>query len=291
MSDAGTAATPELLDKRRHFAAAMAQIQVEAGVTVRSVRLGTVPAYDLQPEPAPRHCLLYFHGGGYRMGTAESFAGFGSHLATELSSRVLMVDYRLAPEDPFPAAFEDALDAYVAVAESEPEPILIGGDSAGGGLAAALMLEVAHRNLPRPAAGILLCPWVDMRIEANSYLECAPTDLLWSAASAREAAKMYLASHNPSDPRVSAALGNWEGQPPLLVQASGAEVLRDDARLLAQSAVAAGVRVTHQEFGGESHVWHYGYGSNPVADEAIQGMRRFVDRILVPSAAEVPSII
>ncbi|MEV0685272.1 alpha/beta hydrolase [Nocardia sp. NPDC050378] len=269
----------------------MSQVPVEPGVAVDRVRLGSVVAYHLQPSSALRRSVLYFHGGGYRMGTAESFVGYCSRLARELSSHLFVVDYRLAPEHPFPAAFDDALEAYIAVVNKQTSPVLVAGDSAGGGLAAALMLEVSRRGLPRPAAGILLCPWVDMRIRADSYQTCASTDLLWSAEAAGDAADMYLAGHDASDPRVSPALGNWTNQPPLLVQASGAEVLRDDARAIASSAAAAGVLVTYREFDDVPHVWHYGYATDAAAEAAIELIGQFVERVPVEPVPEIPSAI
>jgi epsilon-lactone hydrolase len=269
----------ELLVKRRIFADMMAQMAIETGVTVNPVQLGGVRAFDLLPESAPAMLLLYFHGGGYRMGTAESFLGFCSHLAVQLSCRVLVVDYRLAPENPFPAAFDDALAAYSAVLATYQAPVMVGGDSAGGGLAAALLLESAQRGLPGPSAGILLCPWADMRVNAHSYVDCADSDLLWSATLARQAAEMYLAGKDPLDPSVSPVMGDWSGQPAILVQASAAEVLRDDARLLAAVASQAGVDVEHHEFDAVPHVWQYGYSTSRPARKAIAQIRRFVQRV------------
>lgn len=283
----GAAVTPALLEKRSSFADAMTCLPVDPGVVVTKVWLGGVAAYRVRPETISSRRLLYFHGGGYRLGTAASFVGYCSRLANMLSCDVFVVEYRLSPEDPFPAAFNDALEAYTSVANEECDHVLIGGDSAGGGLAAALMLEVARRNLPRPAAGILLCPWVDLRIGTASYTECANTDLLWSADAAREAAGMYLVDHDPNDPRVSPVLGDWTGQPPMLLQASAAEVLRDDSRALATAAAEAGTLVMHEEFSDEQHVWHYGYATNPVADKALKQIEQFVDRVFAAQSTAV----
>jgi len=275
------AQTPDqqLLQKRRDFSEAMALMPVEPRVRVSTVQLGSVPAVELTPDPRPAKVLLYFHGGGYRMGNARSFAGFCSHLAVQLSSRVLTVDYRVAPENPFPAALDDALAAYMSVANTHDGPILVGGDSAGGGLVAALLLQIPRHGLRGPIGAFLLCPWADLRVSADSYRECEHSDLLWSATSARQAAQMYLAGHDPSDPAVSPVLGDWTGQPALLVQASRAEVLRDDARLLAAVAANAGVDVEHHEFEGAPHVWQYGYATSESARTAITQIRDFVDRI------------
>lgn len=257
----------------------MGSLPIADGITHRETTFGGVPTSELVYEPTDPDTVIYFHGGGYRMGSAAAFAGYCSHLAATAGIRVIAVDYRLAPEAPFPAAFDDALAVYRAVIDTYAGRIFVAGDSAGGGLGAALLLEAARRGWRPPAGGILLSPWLDMTITAPSFSDCAATDGLWSATAAFDAAQMYLGGTDPGDDRVSPLFGDWRGQPPLLIQASGAEVLRDDSRRLAARAREAGVDVEHLEMPGQAHVWHYGFGSNPAADEAFASISGFISGI------------
>jgi acetyl esterase/lipase len=223
--------------------------------------------------------LLYFHGGGYRLGSARAFRGHASYLAAACGTRVVSVDYRLAPEHPFPAALDDAVAAYRWMLDggADPARLVLGGDSAGGGLAAALLQRLGDDGLPAPAGTVLLSPWADLRLTAPSYTANAATDGLFSLESATEAAAMYLAGHPATDPLVSPVLADWTGRPPLLVHTSTSEVLRDDALELARAAGAAGVDVRLQEYADQPHVWHYGAAAGaPEALAALDDVGRFV---------------
>jgi epsilon-lactone hydrolase len=258
----------------------MAARPLADGVTARELTLNGRRAVDLVPSRQTRRTVLYLHGGGFRMGSAHGFTPYCSHLAQELSARLVVVDYRLAPEDPFPAGLLDALAVYESLraelSESEDRELIVAGDSAGGGLAAGLLLELGRRG-ERPAAALLLCPWVDLRVVAESYDECAATDLLYSRAQAEEGAAMYLQGHPSTDPLASPLLADWSGQPPMAIQVSALEVLRDDARSLVQRARQAGVTVSFREFPEQQHVWHYGFPEDPAAKEAIDHLRDFLD--------------
>jgi monoterpene epsilon-lactone hydrolase len=249
-------------------------------VTARERTLNGRPVVDLVPSRPARRTILYLHGGGFRMGSARGFTPYCSHLAQGLSARVVVVDYALAPENPFPAGLLDALAVYESLraelSESGDRELIVAGDSAGGGLAAGLLLELGRRG-DRPDAALLLCPWVDLRVVAESYDECAATDLLYSRAQAEEGAAMYLQGHAPTDPLASPLLADWSGQPPMAIQTSVLEVLRDDARGLAERARQAGVTVNFREFPEQQHVWHYGFPEDPAAKEAIDHLREFLD--------------
>lgn len=265
--------------KRASFETSMIDRPDADGVSRTPGELDSVPVLWFRPGSAqPDAVLLYFHGGGFRMGSPTAIAPFLSHLAAELEVQIVAVDYRLAPENPFPAALTDGIAALKALPGLgyRPGRVVIGGDSAGGGLAASVLLWAVKEGLPPLAGGIFFSPWADLRVSADSYAQCRESDALFSAESATEGASMYLAGADPADPAVSPALADWRGAPRLIVQNSRSEVLRDDSRLLVQNARSAGVGVFHQEFENMPHVFHYGFPELPEARRAVSAVRHFI---------------
>ncbi len=268
-----------LHELRDRINASMSQIPLAAATHAEAVDAGGVPAIVCaRDDGAEDPWLIYFHGGGYRLASALAYRAYGSHLAAACRARVLLVDYSLAPEHPFPAAVEDALTAYQWVlGQAVPASrIVIGGDSAGGGLTAAMLLACRDRKVPLPAGGVCLSPWVDLTNEATSYARNAGSDKLFSLTSANEATALYLGDADPRDPLVSPAYGNWGGMPPLLIHVGSTEVLLDDAAALAQRARAAGVRVTHEVYADMPHVWQLSYPAFPEAIDSVQKIAVFI---------------
>ncbi len=270
----GTAASPALAEQRRLTALYFAPAPAVPGVAVTEDVAGGVPVLRCRPESAGDVRLLWFHGGAYRLGSAQDFGTWTSHLAQACAAEVISVDYRLSPEHPFPDALVDALLAYEAVA-AESRPLVVGGESAGGGLAASLLLALTDRGRPAPAAAVLLSPWLDLRVSAGSFERNAATDALLSRDTAREAAAMYLHGHPATDPLVSPVLGDWSGQPPILVQVSSTEVLHDDALTLAQAAPSVQLEV----FDDLPHAWHLGYPHGEGTMPAVESIARFVHSV------------
>ena len=278
----GHPAPPDLVERRRAVEELAAARPLPPDVDLVETEAGGVPALELLPRAATGPAVvLYFHGGGYRMGSIRSYASFTAHLAAACGTRVLSIDYRVAPENPFPAALADAAAAYrsLPACGTPAGSIVVAVDSAGGGVAAALLLYLAQVGLPAPAGAALLSPWADLRNVADAFTRCAATDELFSKRQADEAAGFYLAGHPAEDPLASPALGSWRGAPPLLVQASDAEVLSDDAALLARTARAAGVAVDHEVYPGVPHVWHLQYPALPAATRAVERVAAFVARV------------
>jgi monoterpene epsilon-lactone hydrolase len=283
---------PATLQARRAgMEAAMGSLPLADGIDAVPVDVDGLSLVDCRPRGVPdAPAVLYFHGGGYRLGSARSYRAYGSQLARACSARVVLVDYRLAPEHPFPAAVEDAARAYRWLVPTRPAGarVVVGGDSAGGGLAAALLLRARHEGLPLPAGAFCLSPWADLRNTASSFSRCAGTDSLFSQASADEAAGLYLGPADPSDPLASPVLGDWSGLPPLLIQASAAEVLADDAVHLARAARAAGVEVEVALYEGMPHVWQLHYPAFPEAITAVEQIAAFIARV-TSGAGEMPT--
>ncbi|WP_067243159.1 alpha/beta hydrolase [Microbacterium resistens] len=252
-------ATPQsLLDRRQRIASAP-EAPPLPGVETTEVRIGGVrclsSSAQRRPDDGPQPTTVYFHGGGYRLGSPELFRAFAEQLALASGERVIAVDYRLAPEHPYPAALHDAIHVYRALAGSSPTPPALVGDSAGGGLAAALAAAGAALGLPRPRALVLLSGWVDLRCTAESYRTRADTDPLFGHADARTAAAQYLQGWPDDDPLASPVLGDLRGFPPALLLASSSECLLDDTLAMSAGLARAGVPVRAEVFADLPHAW------------------------------------
>ncbi|GEA87009.1 alpha/beta hydrolase fold domain-containing protein [Cellulomonas cellasea] len=251
---------------------------IENDVTVDEVRLGGVPALRLAPPRAAGAALLYLHGGGYVIGSARSGAGLAAALARRANAVAYSLDYRLAPEHPFPAAVEDGLAAYTGLlaAGHEAGEVVVAGDSAGGGLALALLLSARGVGLPQPAAVAVMSPWVDLTLTGESLRAKEADDAIFDAADVAGYAAQYLGDHDPVDPLASPVLADLDGLPPLLIQVGTNEVLLDDATRLAARAASAHVTVTLEVVARAPHVFQHFAGQLDEADLALDRAGRFL---------------
>ncbi len=250
-----------------------------SGVHYEEVDAGGVPALWAQPDgSAPDRVLLYFHGGGYCFCSVHSHRRLAGHLANAADCRVLSVDYRLAPEHPHPAAVTDALAAYgwLLASGSDPDLIAVAGDSAGGGLAMALLLKLRDGGLPLPGKGVLLSPWVDLAMTAESLITRAQVDARQDPAGTRWCAAQYLAGQDPRDPCASPLYADLTGLPPLYIQAGDWDTLVDDAHRLARKAESFGVPVRFDLFPEMLHTHQIWAGNMPEADDAITRIGTFL---------------
>ena len=278
----GAPAPAALTELRAQIDATMGSLPLAAGTTASAVDAGGVPAILCQRHGfEDKTVFVYFHGGGYRLGSAVAWRAYGSHLAAACEARVLLVDYRLAPEHPFPAAVQDAVAAYTWALDQagDSASVIIGGDSAGGGLAAALLLAAREQELALPAGAVCLSPWVDLTNEAGTYSSNAERDTLFSKAAADEAATLYLGGGDRTIPLASPVFGAWEGMPPVLIQVGDTEVLLDDAARLAQVARDGGGEVEHHVYPDMLHVWQLQYPALPEAVTAVEEIASFVGRV------------
>lgn len=209
--------------------------------------LGERQAELLTPQTwqAEGPTILYFHGGGYVACSPATHRALVAALAVESGARVYSLDYRLAPEHPFPAAIDDCVAAYralLAEASAGSHRIILAGDSSGGGLVMATLLTVKQLGLPMPAAGVLFSPWVDLTFSSESLRTNESTCYLVQA-SFPVYRRAYLGDRDPKQPQASPLFADLRGLPPLLIQAGGAEMLRDEAEALARAAESVGVRV------------------------------------------------
>lgn len=228
--------------------------------------------------------LLYFHGGGYIMGSPLSHRHLTAQLARVTGMTVLSVDYALAPESPFPAAVNDGVKAYHWLLRQgyEADTIAISGDSAGGGLAVATLLSARDRNLALPAACALISPWVDLTCGSQTYRSCAQLDPMITPPAIENMAETYLAGADAHHPLASPIFADLRGLPPLLIHVGTNEILLDDSRMLAARARAAGVQVRLDIWNGLFHVWHAFYQMLDEGERAIEAFSGFLHEHFVP---------
>lgn len=253
--------------------------RVPSGVRVRSTTIGGVPADEIAPKAgATGPVLLYLHGGAYLGGSPRTHRGLLAHLAKQAGCRIVAIDYRLAPEHPYPAALEDALAAYSALlAEGiAASDLVIGGDSAGGNLTLVTAIALRERGLPLPARLMLLSPWTDLTSSGSSHVTRAARERILDPTAIPNAARTFANGLPLNDPRLSPLFADLGGLPPMLIQVGDDEMLLDDSTRLADAATRAGVRVTLQIWPGLWHVWQVLAGWMPEANRAVAQLAAFL---------------
>jgi monoterpene epsilon-lactone hydrolase len=265
--------------QRREWHDAAAQVVLPPDISVTPVDAGGVAGEWLSsPAASQDQVLLYLHGGGYNAGSCLTHRDLAARLCLASGVRVLQLDYRLAPENPFPAAVEDAAAGYQWLLERgfQPEQIVIGGDSSGGGLALAALLWLRDHGVALPAAGVVLSPMTDLALEGPSMQTRAALDPMISRESLARAVGYYIGDRDPKMPLASPLYADLRGLPPLLIQVGDHEILLSDSTRLAERAQAAGVDVT-LEVGEELwHVWQAWAGGLPEGQQAIERIGAFI---------------
>jgi len=241
---------------RRPLRQATARARLPAGVTRQPVSADGVPCEWLIPQNSPQdQALIYLHGGGFVYGVTPQHIGMVAHLACKMGARALVVDYRLAPDCPFPAALDDCVTAYRWLMNQgiSPQNTVVAGDSAGGNLAITTMMKLRAGGEPLPAAAACLSPVADL--SERSSPAGGFKDPLLPLEAVRFYNASYVARSNARDPLISPVYGDWHGLPPLLIHAGEEEMLLDDAARMAQLARAAGVAVRLETYPRMWHVW------------------------------------
>jgi acetyl esterase/lipase len=229
-------------------------------------------------RPDRHKVILYLHGGAYIAGSPRTHRHLGAALAGAAGARVVLPDYRLAPEHPFPAALDDAMAVYRHLLGSGygPGEIAVAGDSAGGGLAFALLLRIAREGLPRPACAVGFSPWVDLSARQPSLRRNARRDVMLPAGRVAEVARLYLGGTDAADPLASPLFGDWRDPPPALVMASRSEILLDEATGLAEALRQGGGDVRLELWRGLPHAWPLFTGLLREADAAVARAGTFI---------------
>src|SRR3954454_15855910 len=261
-------------EQRRLLRELLSAQPLPADVTVTGAELGGVPTAEITVDGVePRHVVLYFHGGVYVMGDAFLAAGLASQVGRRTSAKVISVDYRLAPEHPYPAAVDDALAAYEALLDNgtAPSDIVFAGESAGGGLAVATMVNARDHGLPLPAAAFVMSPYADLTLAGTTMETKREVDPLLSRGPLQSAVTAYAAGQDAALGLISPIFADLSGLPPVIIQAGTHEVLLDDAVRLAQHAATADLEVTLDITPRVPHVFQAYY---PILDEAAAALDR-----------------
>lgn len=271
---------PSLQDNRRAMDAAALALPLPDDVRLESCRIDHVPCEWAIPAQTPneKDCLLYLHGGAFCVGSIVSHRPLVTRIARDCALPALSVDYRLAPEHGFPAALDDALTAYHHLLQ-QGYRVIVMGDSAGGSLAAALLLKARQLDLPMAAGLVLLSAWLDLSASGDSYRSNAEHDPFMKRENALFVARGYLKQTNPREPLASPLFGDLNGFPPTLLQVGSPEALLDDSRVFAERAAEAGVAVQLSVWPGMIHVWHALYEELPAARQAVAEIARFTQSL------------
>ena len=244
--------------------------------TIAGLRAEVVSAQ----APGSHLTVIHFHGGGYCLGSAHMARSWAAHLSAQTGCRVVLPEYRLAPEHPYPAALEDARAVIRALpGEAGPGPVVVSGDSAGGGLALALALSMRDEGQQPPAGCILLSPWLDLGRDRRAVPDLVRRDVLLNPGWLGACARAYADPSAWADPLISPLRDTHSGLPPLLIQAGTEELLAPDAELLAASASAAGVDVTYTRWPRMCHDFALQPGLLAAADSALAQASWFVSKV------------
>jgi monoterpene epsilon-lactone hydrolase len=259
-------------DARRSYDELMERVAPADGIESQAGVVGGVSGMWVQPTSgAADRAILYFHGGAYVVGSPRAYVNFVGQIAARSGIPAFVADYGLAPERPFPAAIEDALRAYNGLLEQGIRHIVLVGDSAGGGLALALLSQVKNAD-PAPRSAVAISPWTDLALKSPSMLSRDAADPIWNAAALADMAQLYLGGTVPRNPLASPVYSDRQGLPPVLVHVGDAEVLLDDSLRYAEGIENIEVHI----WDGMLHVFPSSAGILDAAGAALDSIGTFV---------------
>lgn len=283
------------LQQRRHAIERFSRfLKLPSNITCEKLAIDRIPAEWIYASGTqPNRTILYLHGGAYVMCSINSHRHLMAKLAIAANARILAIDYRLAPEYPYPAALEDAMHAYNWLLTNGilPENLAIVGDSAGGGLMVCTLVKLRDAGLPLPAAAVCLSPWVDLTVSGESIKTKASKEFIIPVNLIDQAVDAYLNGVDSKTPTVSPIFADLSGLPPLLIQIGTNDVLLDDARRLTARAEADGIDVTLEIWEQMIHVWHFFSPFMPEAQKAIEKIGHYLKRQIPHSEKAVSAVV
>ena len=253
-----------------------------APIQTTSVVANNVSAEWITPQGiSTERVILYIHGGSFNSGSVVSHRALAANIAMACKARALIIDYRLAPEHPFPSALQDALAAYDWLLSNgiPAGQVAIAGDSAGGTLSLTLLIQLRDQGKPLPAMAVCLSPATDFTLSGESWTRNRTKDVMLNLRNIRTAGEIYLRGADLRSPLVSPLYADLHGLPPILIQVGSVEVLLSDATRFAEKAKEVGVSVTLEVWDGMQHVWQYTASFLPEARQAIRNIGEFAERI------------
>ncbi|MFD2229588.1 alpha/beta hydrolase [Alkalimarinus sediminis] len=255
-------------------------IPLPRGVKTRALKIRGIPALWIDTKAKNHRVILFLHGGAFNIGSIQSHKEFAARVGQAANANVLLIDYRLAPEHPFPAGLDDAVSAYhwLGVQGYSSRNIAIVGDSAGGGLALSTAMRLRDGASDLPACLCLMSPWTDLTMSGESVKTNATTDIMLNPLWTRQLAHHYAGPDSLANPLASPHYGDFSGLPPIITHAADDEILLSDARRLTKKALAAGVDATLEEFSGVWHIWHTHAGFMPESKRAMKKIGAFIKR-------------
>lgn len=273
---------PSLTEARSGYEQMATQFKLFPGTTTEKITIGQLNAEWVIAPNAKDRVILYLHGGCYVLGSSNTHRALVSRIATSIQAKILFLEYRLAPENPFPAAVEDAVIAYRWLLDQGFKSHQIGlvGDSAGGGLSIATMVSLRDQGHALPAGAALISPWTDLAGTGDSFYGLAEIDPWLIPEEMNEMAALYLAKADAKDPLASPVYADLMGLPPLLIQVGADEILLDDATRLAKNAEAKGVHTILEIWPEMWHAWHIFAEQLPEAEQAIDKIGEFFDKVV-----------
>jgi monoterpene epsilon-lactone hydrolase len=241
---------------------------------------GVPAAWIIPTVLVTERVILYAHGGSYNAGSISSHIPLTSNIALATKSRLLAIDYRIAPEHVFPAAVDDALAAYrwLLSQNIDPKRIVVAGDSAGGGLVLALLLALRDKAMPLPAAAVCLSAWTDLTCSGESWTKNAKADFMLKLIPTLQSAEIYLGDVDPRTPLASPLFGDLRSLPPILMQVGSNEIILSDSTRFAEKAKSAGVDVTLEVWKDMQHEWQYAASWLPEGRQALAKIGEFVSQ-------------
>ncbi|MEV6283466.1 alpha/beta hydrolase fold domain-containing protein [Kribbella sp. NPDC051770] len=277
----------DLVGMRAAYEVMLAQAPPPAEMVIAPVTCGGVPALKVGAQALPT--VLHLHGGGFVLGSAYGYRGLAGALSDTIGAGVLIPDYRLAPEHPFPAALDDARSAYLWMIEQgvRPEQVLLSGDSGGGGLVVSLLIALRDEGHPLPAGALLLCPGVDMGAIADGTSPLARHEGFSTMA---QVVNWYIGDHPIEDPLIDPLAADLTGLPPLLIQMATGDPVAPGARQLVEHAERDGVPVVAELYAVDTHIFQLFWSFLPEAQEALIKIGEFAAGLRRPSAEARPSV-
>ena len=273
----------DAIEERANFEKMLSAQPLADDVSTTAGELGGVPVLNIETVDANHDAvMLWFHGGWYVIGSPRTSAGLSSDLARRVDAKVISVDYRLAPEHPYPAALQDATAAYRGLLDSgvDPRSIAIVGESAGGGLAVALLASLAENGLAQPAAAFLLSPWTDLTLSGETMASMVGIDPVFTREKVSVRAADYVGSADPADPSISPIFADLHGLSPILIQVGSHEILLDDSISLARRAAIDDVDITLDVTPGVPHGFQAFAAMLEEGDAALTRAAAFLDHHL-----------